>query len=94
MPDMSDDEKYLRDLAYPEDTWVLSGQQWYAASEIADRLGLSDGGVRNLAERGVFPGAIQYAEKRIGWRIPRSGLIAFIAAQRRNTQSKRNDTTA
>jgi hypothetical protein len=93
MPDTTD-EQYLRDLNYPEDQWVLGGQQWYTASEVADKLGLSDGGVRNMAERGEFPGAIQYPEKRTGWRIPRSGLIAFIAAQRRRTEARRDDTTA
>jgi hypothetical protein len=85
---MNDDEQYLRDLGYSEDTWVLSGQQWYTTGEVAQHLGLSEGGVRNLAERGVIPGAILHDAKRIGWRLPRQGLIAYLAAQRRHTEQR------
>lgn len=85
---MSEDEKYLRDLGYAEDAWVLSGQQWYTTGEVADHLGLSEGGVRSLADRGAIPGAILHDAKRIGWRLPRSGLIAYVAAQRRNTEQR------
>ena len=88
---MITDEQYLRALNYPEDAWALSDQQWYTVAEIAAKLAMSAGGIRNMAERDEFPGAIQYAEKRIGWRIPRSGVIAFIATQRRATSQRRVD---
>src|SRR5260370_919398 len=39
---MSQDEEYLRSLAYPQDAWVLGGQQWYTALEAAEHLGVSD----------------------------------------------------
>ena len=91
---MTDDEKYLRDLGYAEDAWVLSGQQWYTTGEASEHLGMSDETVRKLAERGAIPGAIQHDTKRIGWRFPRSGLIAYLAGQRRNTEQRQRDTTA
>jgi excisionase family DNA binding protein len=92
---MTEDEKYLRDLGYAEDEWVLSGQQWYTAAEASAHLGFSDEYVRRLAEAGRIPGAILHDARRIGWRFPRSGLIAYLAEQRRNTeQRQRGDTTA
>lgn len=88
---MSDDERYLRELAIPEDAWVLGGQQWYTTGEAADYLGMSDETLRKLAASGVIPGAIQHETKRIGWRFPRSGLIAYLAAQRRRTAQRQRD---
>ena len=91
---MSEDEKYLRDLGYPADTWVLSGQQWYTAVEVGKFLGISDDAARKLAENGRIPGAILH-DRRIGWRFPREGLIAYVAEQRRRTeQRQQRDTTA
>lgn len=91
---MTDDEKYLRDSGFPEDAWVLSGQQWYTAIEVAEHLGFSDEYVRRLAEGGRIPGAILHDARRIGWRLPRSGLIAYLAEQRRNTEQRQRGTTA
>lgn len=93
MPE-TDDEQFLRDLNYAEDAWVLSGQQWYTAVEVAEHLGISDGGVRNLAERGEIPGAVLHDTKRIGWRLPRSGLISYLADQRRKTAQRQRNITA
>jgi predicted DNA-binding transcriptional regulator AlpA len=90
---MTTDEQYLRKLKYPEDDWALSDQRWYTASEVADKLGMSAITVRSFAARGEFPGAIQYAEQRLGWRIPRSGLITFIACRRRDTEQRQQDAT-
>ncbi len=85
---MGGDETFLRDLGIPEDAWVLGGQQWYTATEAAEHMAVSDEYVRRLAERGAIPGALMHDVKRIGWRLPRSGLIAYIAAQRRATQAR------
>jgi Helix-turn-helix domain len=90
---MTDDEKYLRDLDYPEDRWVLSGQQWYATGEAAEKLGVSDETLRKFAAGGAIPGAIQHDTRRVGWRLPRSGLIAYIAGQRRRTAERQHDAS-
>lgn len=91
-PSASADEQYLRELGYVADAWVLGGQQWYRAVEAAQHLGLSDDAVRTLAERGQIPGAILHDERRIGWRLPRSGLITYIARQRRRTEERAKGT--
>jgi hypothetical protein len=88
---ISEDEQYLRELAYPEDQWVLGGQQWYTTGEAAEALGMSDETLRKFALSGAVPGAIQHDTKRIGWRFPRSGLIAYIAGQRRKTAARQHD---
>ena len=85
---MNDDEEYLRGLGIPEDAWVLSGQQWYATSEAAKYLGVSADVIRAAADRGAIPGAILH-EARVGWRLPRSGLIHYLADQRRKTLERR-----
>jgi excisionase family DNA binding protein len=86
---ISADEQYLRNLDFPQDRWVLSGQQWYTATEAAKYLAVSDEYIRNLAEQGAIPGAILHSARRIGWRLPREGLIHYVAEQRRNTQRRR-----
>jgi hypothetical protein len=85
----TDDERYLRTLGYAEDAWVLSGQQWYTAAEAAAKLGISHDAVSRLAETGAIPGALLHDVKRIGWRLPRSGLIAYVAHQRRHTEERK-----
>lgn len=94
MADMSEDERYLRELGYPQDAWVLSGQQWYTALEVARELAISDEGARRLAQMGAIPGAIQHDIKRIGWRFPREGLIAYLASLHRKEEQRQRDTTA
>src|SRR6266851_3118780 len=91
---MSPDEEYLRSLAYPQDAWVLSGQQWYTALEVAEHLGVSDEYVRRLADRGAIPGAILHDVRRVGWRFPRDGLITYLAGLRRNTEQRQRGTDA
>jgi Helix-turn-helix domain len=91
---LSEDEKYLRGLDFPQDAWVLSGQQWYTAVEVGKHLGISDDAARKLAEHGRIPGAILHDVRRIGWRFPREGLIAYLAEQRRRTEQRQRDTTA
>ncbi len=91
---MSQDEEYLRSLAYPQDAWVLGGQQWYTALEAAEHLGVSDEYVRRLADKGAIPGAILHDVRRVGWRLPREGLIAYLATQRRHTEQRQRGTDA
>ena len=38
---MNEDEQYLRGRNFPEDAWVLSGQQWYTTSEAAKYMGVT-----------------------------------------------------
>jgi hypothetical protein len=91
---MSEDEKYLRSLDYPQDLWVLGGQQWYTALEVARQLGISDEGARRLAQMGSIPGAVMHDAKRIGWRFPREGLINYLASLHRKEEQRRRDSTA
>lgn len=91
---MSEDEQYLRDLGYPQNDWVLGGQQWYTISEVAEHLAISDEGVRKLVESGSMPGSLMHGIKRIGWRIPREGLIVYLANAHRRVEERRRDTTA
>jgi len=86
---VTEDEQYLRNLGRPEDVWVLSGQQWWTAADVARMLGISDEAVRSLAERGAIPGAILHDIKRVGWRLPRDGLITYLATQRRKVEERR-----
>jgi hypothetical protein len=88
------DEKYLHKLGYAQDEWALSGQQWYTALEVAKHLGISDEGARKLAELGKIPGAVLHGVKRIGWRFPREGLIAYLAELHREADRRQKGTTA
>lgn len=91
---MTEDEKYLRKLGYPQDEWALSGQQWYTALEVAKNLGISDEGVRKLAQMDKFPGAVLHSLQRMGWRIPREGVIHYLAQLHREQEQRRRDSTA
>ena len=91
---MSEDEKYLRELGYPQNDWVLGGQQWYTVSEAARHLGISDEGMRKLVEAGQVPGSLMHGVKRIGWRLPREGLVAYLAEAHRRVEQRRRDSTA
>src|SRR5262245_41069916 len=86
---VSNDEDYLRALARPEDGWVLSGRQWYTALAVSEHLAVSDEYVRRLGERGQIPGAILH-ERRVGWRLPRAGLITYLAQLRRHTAARQH----
>ena len=85
---MSEDEVYLRALGVPEFAWVLSDQQLYTAVELAEHMAMSDEAVRKLAASGAFPGAILHPNNRIGWRIPRSGVLNYLAVVSRATQNR------
>lgn len=86
--DYAADEAYLRDLGYPEDAWLFSSQKWYRTAEVAEQLAISGDTVNRLAEKGRIPGAVLHGEmssdlrRRTGWRLPRSGLIVYMARRR------------
>lgn len=76
-------EAFLKMLNLPEDDWIIKhGQQYFSIGEVVDKLfGLEVNGIRKRAEDGAIPGAIQLDERH--WRLPRSGLIYYIAEQRK-----------
>ena len=82
-------ETYLRQKGVPEDAWVLnSGQLFYRVSEVEGKLfGLTGDAIRSLASSGQIPNAVQPSQQ-VGWRLPRSGIIYYIA-QIRRTQEQR-----
>jgi Helix-turn-helix domain len=85
---------YLRERGFPEDAWILGdGQQWFKVSEVADPLGLSTNNLRTLAEQGKIPGAVLHG-KQTGWRLPRSGIVIFLARLRQEQEARGNQQTA
>jgi hypothetical protein len=72
--------------AIPEYAWLVqSGKQFYTVSEVSAALDIGVGAVRALAERGDIAGAVLYGTQ-IGWRLPRSGLMLYLARlQQRGT---------
>jgi len=70
-------EALLRTI--PEYAWLTqSGRQIYTTAEVAEYLHIGVFAVRVRCQDGLFPGAIDYGIG-IGWRIPRSGLILYLA---------------
>jgi hypothetical protein len=89
---MTDEEQYLRQLGYPVDEWILdTGQQWFRAVEVGEGLGLSHDVITKLAEGGAFPGAVLHDTKRVGWRIPREGVIHYLYEQRKRTEERQEE---
>ncbi len=83
-----DAERYLRE--FPEFTWLTdtAPDHWYKIIEVADALRLGETAVRNACMRGSINGAINYGP-RIGWRMPRRGLLLYFAAKKQ--QSRQSD---
>ncbi len=80
---MNEHEEMLR--GRPEHAWLFTPNDgWYNATEVARGLGLTRKTVAEICKRGEIPGALWYGED-IGWRMPRAGVIEFIA-QRLNSQ--------
>jgi hypothetical protein len=94
MGEMSEDERYLRELNYEQERWALSGQQWYTAAELAKLLAISDEGVRKLGATGQIPGAVLHGRNRIGWRFPRQGIISYLAELHREQAERQKNTGA
>jgi hypothetical protein len=64
--------------ARPEYAWVFAGDGWFNVAEIARGLGVSRKIVTDWCRDSAFPGALYYGDN-VGYRIPRSGLIEFLA---------------
>ncbi|MDE1904916.1 MAG: hypothetical protein KGH75_00515 [Rhodospirillales bacterium] len=68
-------EALLRNI--PEYDWLTKGGlQWWTIPQLAEHLPLGEAAIR--ARIREFPGAQDYGEK-IGYRIPRSGVILYLA---------------
>lgn len=69
--------------AIPEYDWLTkSDTPWWTVEQVAAHSGVSKDVVRSRAESGEIPGAILY-ERPVGWRLPRSGLLAFYSERYR-----------
>lgn len=76
---MTPSEAEARLQAVPEYAWILANSnQWYSAVEVAKQLGVSSDVVSKWCRERRIPGAVQM-ERRIGWRLPRSGILVFLA---------------
>lgn len=65
---------------FPEYDWLTqSGQQWWAVTEIKEKLGIGEQAIRTRCENGMIPGAVNHGVA-VGWRIPRRGLLMFVAS--------------
>ncbi len=75
-------ERILAQL--PEYAWLTgSRKSWWTVSEVAEQLEIGESAVRSWCERGLIPGAVLHT-RQLGWRIPKSGLIQYLAeAQQR-----------
>jgi hypothetical protein len=84
--DVSAAERLLAGI--PEFAWLTgSKQQWWTVDEVSDKLGIGPAAVRSLIEHGDIAGAVLYGT-RIGWRLPRSGLLVYLARLRREAQGR------
>jgi hypothetical protein len=74
---IADAEAILRPI--PEYDWLVrSGKQFWKGSEIAEVFGIDSRKVAEWCAEGLIRGATEFGEK-LGWRIPRSGLVLFFA---------------
>lgn len=64
----------------PEFRWLAEAPDtaWFNVTEAARHIGIAASTMRKLCERGDMPGSIYYGPD-IGWRIPRSGLVEYLA---------------
>jgi hypothetical protein len=77
-------EQLLADI--PEYGWIVEAtKQFWSSGDIAKHLSINAGTVRRWCEEGLLPGAVFYGEK-LGWRIPRSGILLYLASLRSSTQ--------
>lgn len=68
--------------AIPEYHWLTrSDAPIWRVQQVAGPLGVTEHIVRNWCEGGLIRGAIKYDASQVGWRIPRSGLLVFLAAR-------------
>lgn len=63
----------------PEYNWLTkSSQQWWTVQQVAVGMGVGESVVRQRCTSGEIQGAY-LASQQAGWRIPRSGLLVFLA---------------
>jgi hypothetical protein len=68
-------EAMLRKI--PEYEWLITnGLQWWTVPQLAEHLPIGEAAIR--ARIHEFPGAQDYGDK-IGYRIPKSGVIMYLA---------------
>jgi hypothetical protein len=70
-------ERILAQL--PEYAWLTKNAKlWWRVAEVAEHLEIGESAVRSWCERGLIPGAVLHT-RQLGWRIPRSGLVQYLA---------------
>jgi hypothetical protein len=87
--DLDEAEAYLREKNLGEDRWILDeGQPWLKISQLGNHLfGLNAPTIGKLAEKGEIPHAALLSSQG-GWRLPRSGIIYYIAQVRRSMEQR------
>jgi hypothetical protein len=65
---------------------VGDGRPFWKTGEVAGLLGVTDHIVRGWCESGQIRGATKY-DQNVGWRIPRSGLLVFLATRQSGQQA-------
>lgn len=67
-------------LNLPEYLWLIgSTKPFWLIKDIADALVVSPNTVKKWCADGLIPGAVDFGSG--GWRIPRTGLIIFLASR-------------
>jgi hypothetical protein len=76
-------------LNLPEYQWLLgSTKPFWLVKEVADVLLISTNTVKKWCADGLVPGAVDFGSG--GWRIPRTGLIIFLASRLGKTHDSSN----
>ncbi len=69
----------------PEYAWLTSSSKpWWTVAEVAENLVIGASAVRNWCEQGLIPGAVLHS-RQLGWRMPRSGLMQYLAEAQQRT---------
>lgn len=86
--ELEEAERYLLALDLPEDRPLLNdGQQYYTITQLALHgalFGMGEAAIRDKVESGEIPNAVMAG----GWKIPRSGVLYYIAQRRRAAQRR------
>jgi hypothetical protein len=79
MPTMSLAEAERKLSQLPEYAWITGNPKpWWTVAEVAENLGIGPSAVRGWCEQGLIAGAVLYS-RQLGWRMPRSGLVQYLA---------------
>lgn len=66
--------------ATPGYGWLINDtRMFWSPADLEPFLGISANTIRRWADSGLIPGAVDFGTA--GWRIPRSGLIIFLASR-------------